>query len=424
MQIRERGAAHINIFFFLVMLVLFLGALGFGYVQLSENNQLVEDAKTARAEADDYKSRLLIREHYIEAISGQIGSTGTYSGKEGFSYDPKPSDLENVALPSKVKEVVETFADQTGVPKSLSEGLSSFLGQVKVVLDAREKRASDLALQSQKADGAKVAAESAVSEANRQKQTEVAALNMKQSELRNQFQQTWSSKDNQIFGLREEVKKRREEIDSVREESAQSLLKERKEKNLLTARIGAAASLTKLVNPPQEPDGQVISSSEAANRAWINLGRKDLLPRGTTFQVLDPDKPGIKAYGTVIQVERDRAEIRVSGLRDKFEPVVKGDLVRNDLYSPHVKRNIYLLGRFSHPLTKPTIATILKSLGNKVHERIGPGVDLVIVGGDTVNEAGDGFTSVTQSEDYKQALFLSIEIATLNKLRDFLKLSD
>ena len=42
MRTGQRGAAHINIFFFLVMLVMFLGALGFGYMQLTDNVALKE----------------------------------------------------------------------------------------------------------------------------------------------------------------------------------------------------------------------------------------------------------------------------------------------------------------------------------------------------------------------------------------------
>ena len=103
---------------------------------------------------------------------------------------------------------------------------------------------------------------------------------------------------------------------------------------------------------------------------------------------------------------------------------MKGDLISNDLYSPNVRRNIYLMGRFSYPLNKPAVKMILEELGNRVHDNIGPGVDLVLVGGDTLNEDGDGFVPVTESQAYKDALFLGIEIATVSKVREFLRLSD
>ena len=54
MQNREHGAAHINIYYFLVLMIMFLGALWFGYVQLTHNNDLAKAA--AKAQASEQES--------------------------------------------------------------------------------------------------------------------------------------------------------------------------------------------------------------------------------------------------------------------------------------------------------------------------------------------------------------------------------
>ena len=41
MHSRQRGAAHVPIMFFLILMVLFFGALGFAYVQLTQNTDLI-----------------------------------------------------------------------------------------------------------------------------------------------------------------------------------------------------------------------------------------------------------------------------------------------------------------------------------------------------------------------------------------------
>ena len=69
-----------------------------------------------------------------------------------------------------------------------------------------------------------------------------------------------------------------------------------------------------------------------------------------------------------------------------------------------------------------TVDLLLKRLGNKVVDKMSPGVDTVVLGNDPVNEAGDGFTSVKDSEEYKEAHRLNVEFTYLNVIRDLIKL--
>ena len=80
------------------------------------------------------------------------------------------------------------------------------------------------------------------------------------------------------------------------------------------------------------------------------------------------------------------------------------------------------MGRFSYPYNKPQLEQLLKNLGNKVVAKMGPGVDTVILGNDSVNENGDGFDKVLESQEYKEAINLGVEFAPLLKIRDLIKL--
>ena len=168
----------------------------------------------------------------------------------------------------------------------------------------------------------------------------------------------------------------------------------------------------------------MIESSQATGLAWINLGTRDMLPLGTSFEVVKPLTGEVKATAVVRRVEQTRAEVLISNLKDRYDPVMAGDEIRNDLYSVSMRHNVYLMGRFSHPLTKPVVAALLADLGNNVVDKLGPGVDLIIVGGDLVNEEGSGFTPITESEEYKLAQNLRIEMAPLSKVRQYLKLPE
>jgi hypothetical protein len=52
---------------------------------------------------------------------------------------------------------------------------------------------------------------------------------------------------------------------------------------------------------------------------------------------------------------------------------------------------------------------------------MGPGIDTVILGDDAINEAGDGFTKVEESEEYKAATMLGVEFVPMRKIRDIVK---
>ena len=423
MHSRERGAAHINIFFFLVMLVLFIGALGFGYVQLTDNVDLQTRITAVTAANDQMKADRLMFDHYLEDLLKVAGEGGAYAGRDGHNYDPQPNPLENVSAPKKIRDVMIAFAREANIPESNAKTISSVLSLAKAALDNKDTRIGDLQTQNTGLSVQLTQVKANVVEANSQKDNEVATLTQEKSELRGYIDIEYNKLNARIRGLNAEVRRRDEVLDTEKRDRQAEVLGLNKDKNLLKARIDAQKQLTALVNPPMQPDGAVISSSQAAGRAWIDLGRKDMLPRGTVFRIVAPEGGGLKARGRVSKVEYDRAEITLFDVADPFNPVVKGDLVSNDLYSAKLRRNIYLMGRFSYPLDKPTVKLILEQLGNKVHDTIGPGIDLVLVGGDTLNEERDGFVPITDSDTYKKALFLGIEIATLNKVRDFLQLS-
>ena len=86
--------------------------------------------------------------------------------------------------------------------------------------------------------------------------------------------------------------------------------------------------------------------------------------------------------------------------------------------------NIYLMGRFSQPYTRPLLKSLLENLGNRVVDELNPAVDLILVGGDSINEDGSGFTPIEESEEFKKAQFLRIEMAPLSKVRQYLRLTD
>lgn len=73
-------------------------------------------------------------------------------------------------------------------------------------------------------------------------------------------------------------------------------------------------------------------------------------------------------------------------------------------------RTVYLLGRFSAPLSKPELAHSLTSRGHVVVSSMTPDVDLVVVGSDPVSEDGTRFVPVREVPEYSVATAHGIEI--------------
>ncbi|MGE0141963.1 MAG: hypothetical protein AB7I19_03055 [Planctomycetota bacterium] len=423
MQNRERGAAHVNVFFFLVMLVLFLGALGFAYVTLGQKTELEESVKTARAERSEAVKNLLIYKHYAEDISAQIGELGEYK-RPDFDYSTygDPAPLPSVSVPARVKTALSEFARAVGVPEQT--GLAPVFGTVIRRVEELNKQV-DGSKSVQDGIQAQVASlQKSVSDSGAAARASESALNRQLNDRTTDFQANIVEKDRKLAAQNAEYATLRTKMADQAVEHSKVVAQKNKEIETLQARIAAAADKVKLLNPANEPDGAVIESSQASGLAWINLGRRDMLPVGTTFQITKPVTGEVKAMAVVRRIEQTRAEVRVFDLADRYDPVMAGDQIRNDLYSPTMRHNIYLMGRFSQPLTKPAVTALLESLGNKVHDRISPAVDLIIVGGDMINEEGSGFTPITETEEYKLAQNLRIEMSPLSKVRPFLTVSE
>ncbi|MFO1052903.1 MAG: hypothetical protein U1F36_11875 [Planctomycetota bacterium] len=423
MQTRERGAAHVNIFFFLVMLVLFLGALGFGYVTLGKNTELELAAKEALAKEKAMSNQLLVYKHFAEDISKEVGEVGEYK-REGFNYSEygNPDPLQNVSIPSRVRKALADFARACGVAEQ--RGLSAVFGSVARARDELVKqnegsKSVQDGIQAQVASlqssNAKVVSDAAARE---------SSLNRSLTDRGTQFDAAVDEKDRRLAQQNKEYGDLRQKMADQAVEHAKEIAAKNKEIETLQARAASAADKVKLLNPANVPDGAVIEASEASGLAWINLGRRDMLPVGTTFEVVKPISGEVKAMAVVRRIEQTRAEVRIFDVKDRYDPVMAGDQVRNDLYSPEMRHNIYLMGRFSQPLAKPVVASLLTGLGNTVVDKLGPGVDLIIVGGDLVNEEGSGFTPITETDEYRLAQNLRIEMAPLSKMRPFLTLGE
>lgn len=431
MHTRERGA--VNTMFFLVVFVLMLGAGFFGYTQYDAAKQMEARVQTAQADVAKLRLDRIVRDHLLEDIRKVIGEAGTYKGRTGWDYQADIDEankagagvtaipeLSNVTLPSQVTVKVDEFARDLKIPASLTNSLPDFLGQILVAYKAKSTELADAKSQVEKLRTERTELEKSIAQINGERATEARSGAQSVAEMRQYIDSNITEKQRLIDTMRNENNQRRTEISELNEKHKVEQRDWSKKEGLLVARVASAAAKVKLINPPDAPDGSVLSTSSKTNLGYIDLGTKDMLPVGAIFTISDPRDGKEKAKAMVKNVERDRAEVMIYGVKDKFDYPVQGDKVSSPIYSPGVRRQVALIGRFGYPYTKDTVKEILQSLGNTVHDKVSPGVDLVVIGDETQNAEGD-FVKVEDTEDYKLANTLGAEFAPVNKIRGFLK---
>lgn len=436
MQNRERGAAHINIFYFLVAMVLFLGSLWFGYVQMSQVNDAITKRKTAEINEQIAKRDLEHYKHYTEEISNLLGAKGDWAGKAGWKWDDRfpriatangsatPSPIAGVSLATDLSKSLKGLAQSLGIPDTEASPIAPFFGQVDLRYKAqvqqvatadaaRQKAATDLATQTGSYQGNLATAQSQATAAT-------ANFNKQMNDLRTAN----TSIQTRLRNSESEVGKVNGEKQALVEQHQEDINKAQKRLDRQKGQNSALVATLKLRNTPEESDGEVISASMHTDTGFINIGVKDMLRRGTKFRITNRDGK-LKGYGEVVKTMQDRSEIRISKVVDRVgDPIGQGDRLFNALYSPNLKRNVAMIGRFSHPYTKPMIKTLLERLGNKVYNKVEVGVDLVIVGLQQPNEDGSGLEPVEKTPGYLAAQQLGCEIITIQKIRDLLKLGE
>ena len=420
MNPRERGVAHVNIFWSLVPMVLMLGAAGYGYMKHVEADEAVTARAEATAVAKKAKAVLEHREAQLKELTAKLGNADKY--KEPVVAIEDYTSPSSYTTPESLQRVFDTLKGKLGLPSSL-DTLDSVVNMAGVELQARQTEVANLTKQLGEARTALATAQGATdsvrSDLTGQISTAQATIAAERTKLDNQVRTGTEQ-------IEEANKKTREAIaqkEAISAASNQAIAKLADEKMQLNASLENALGKVRLINSPSEPDGRIISSSTSTDLAWINIGGRDMVKAGMNFRILGrvKSKSGyqLKGHGVVTLVERDRAQIRVTDLVNPLNYVVAGDSIANDLYSKKLKRNIYLIGRFVTPLSKPEITRILEDMGNKVVSKMSPQVDLVIVGREPV---GEDVTPIAEMPEFINASKWNAEIATLNKIRDFLKL--
>lgn len=416
---RQHGSAMF--YSFIVTLLLFLASAYFAFAIFQDNEKLKQSEAQARTELKAMEGELFIRDHYLVDLAKVIGETGEYAGRPGFNYEEygNPAALQDVVLPGRYESAMEEFLGGFGLPKDARQ-ISGALNYVKNYVTQLQQQVSDAQNNASSLETRIAELQNQASTSSSDRRREVADLNTQIQEQADRFQNQLDEQQTRVAAVNSLNVSLRSDLAAEKEARQNDALAATKAYNTLVAQNAAFSQKLRLINAPDAADGTVLSANQAVSRAWVDIGRNDMLKMGTKFRILDPESGQRKANGVVTTLEDNRAELRIVDLADRFQPVVSGDQIANELYSPELRRNVYLMGRFALPYSEPVVKAYLERIGNTVVDRLDVGVDLIVVGQDTINDDGDGYVPLTETEEYKRGVELSIEFVRLNQIRDLL----
>ena len=179
----------------------------------------------------------------------------------------------------------------------------------------------------------------------------------------------------------------------------------------------------------QHPDGNIIRATDYKT-VFINLGQRQHVTKGLTFEVYDKNKgipplgngldetnglPTGKASIEVFNVGPDTSECRIIKVQPG-QTIIIGDLIANLVYDPSVSYNFFVFGKFdlsNSGVPTPGDAEIIKRLitqwGGKTQQTVDLDTDFVVMGAEPVvhpisdpNNAGEVLRHNQEQADLKK----------------------
>src|SRR5262245_20483802 len=410
MPARVRGAAYVGVTWFVVSLVLLFGALAGVAMQASQVSDI--EAAEVRAKADARGA-----EDARDALEKELSDIG---GVVGFNDADAPGSHPKVEAAREALENLRTnFPTVTAEVKTLRDALP----RLQEAYRDRGQKVETLEAEVRRLQGELKASQESLATNTTQKDEEIQRLRKAVDDANAKATNQVAELDQRIQGLRQQNR----EIDQQsRESKTASEKKEGELKREIAVRDGRihemGTKLAPITREPDRPDGKVVTVSEKLPIAYIDLGAKKRLQRGVRFQVREGGRRGpVKGWVEVEEVDRDRAQVRMYDVTDKFDPIVPGDEIWNPLYDPSAEKVAVLLGRFSGRLNKPQVGMLLQNVGVDVRDKVDRSTDFVVLGSPGEAELTGEGKPWARTEEYRKAETFGCQIVPLKAVEAFFR---
>jgi predicted nucleic acid-binding Zn-ribbon protein len=408
----RRGAAPGALVWIVVLLVAFFISLG---VAIISGN----DAEEARAQRDAANAA---RDSAAAQLETELATIRDISELLGF-YDADAASARSEK--GSAAEALQTFKDSFS---DMGATVTTFeMATTRAVPEYRAKVVKINDLTSRISDlEAQVSSKTTAMDALRsEKDAEIAA---KSSQLRDAEQAAadrQSDIEGQLANVRTSLTDSESKLRKVRSEVEVQKRSNDQERSMMQARAEEQGRKLAFLKEPEAADGEVLAVNEDLGLAWINVGQKNRLQRGTRFRIVDgtPGDEHLKAWCTVTRVEESMAEVFFIDQVDIYDPVVAGDIIYNPVYDSKSVRNAALVGRFSGSWNEKELRLLLAEVGIEVQDGVDKTTDYLIVGSAIyMDEDGEPLEEPRNPNEepvYSNAVAMGVQIVPIKQIREY-----
>jgi NAD-dependent DNA ligase len=246
---------------------------------------------------------------------------------------------------------------------------------------------------------------------------DLAALTTEKDNATARLSQQLTEANSQRDEAQGQNRKLTEEITSTKDTANKEVITAKSAQRTLDAQVSALKSDARVQRERDKADGKILAVNRSMKSAWIDLGGKEQLRRGTKFKVYEAARGGDKVYKgrvVVINVGPERSEVAIEA--EEGSGIGEGDTIVNPVFDKERATRFVILGELTGRANKEMAKRVLTNAGAKVDDKVTVDTDFLVLG---VKEAPDA-PELTESEAYKQAQAWGIEIIRARDLDPFL----
>ncbi|MFT7485153.1 MAG: putative nucleic acid-binding Zn-ribbon protein [Candidatus Paceibacteria bacterium] len=410
----RRGAASVNITWMIVVLIAFFAALAMVFVFDGELSKAKIAADEAAAKEVVAVARYDAEVTFGRDVSEQIGfydhdaasaRTITEQAKEGLTQFKDAFNINEASVvdfETMVKRAVEDRNRLTGEIRDLKAQVTGLQGDVDV-------NTTNLAAMTTDKDG------------------QIRTLTTQLSDAEQAAATRANELESELAAVRSTLSDTESQLTSSKGETSNTQRAAREREAEYATRLENVTRKLEWAREPERPDGKILDVSEKLGLAYIDLGKSNRLYGGMRFAIVD-GRTGdgtIKAYCEVLNVMAGMSEVKITNVRDAFDPPTAGDIIFNPIYDPTGLRNAVLVGRFSGTYNENELRAVLEGINVNVQTGLDKTTDYLIVGAELyTNEDGEPLDDPMQPSDlptYKEAQAMGVRIVPLKLVTDYFR---
>jgi hypothetical protein len=294
----------------------------------------------------------------------------------GVSEGLKPSEVDATAAADFAKYVTALSDEKKNYRAALEYLYGTYLDK-----DDKLVAKTTQFMQLEKEKEAFEKAKDALVLAARTKQQE-AEDRLKKEQL--DFTEERNKKNQQEQELKDQLKAKEEELETVKTTSQKDINVVKAEKAKVEENLGIVNEKISILDPTtgfEVPDGLIVHVSQKAGLVWINVGQADGLRRQVTFSVVSADENVGKGQPTKGRIEVTElkgahfAQCRI--LEDEIsDPLVPGDKIFTPLWQPGRSEGFGIVGKIDlngdGEDDRDTIVDMIHMAGGRVDAQVDP----------------------------------------------------